>query len=88
MFEALSKHCFWHLLHCLGLLCRAGVYPSNLDYAALRAMTGRDGEGAVMLFVIFTQLLKRCGTLRNFVSFPKALPLAVVSSFPKALPLG
>ena len=28
------------------------------------------------------------GALHNFVCFPKALPLAVVSSFPKALPLG
>ena len=28
------------------------------------------------------------GALHNFACFPKALPLAVVSSFPKALPLG
>jgi hypothetical protein len=51
-------------------------------------MTDRDGESAVMLFVIFHQLLKLCGALHNFACFPKALPFVVVSSFPKALPLG
>ncbi|MEI6141606.1 MAG: hypothetical protein WCP85_20205 [Mariniphaga sp.] len=51
-------------------------------------MTGLKGESAVSLFVIFGELLKLCGALRNFAGFPKALPLVVVSSFPKALPLG
>ena len=35
------------------LLCRAGDYLSNLDCAALRAMTGPEGESAVILFGIF-----------------------------------
>ncbi len=72
----------------MGLLCRAGDYLSNLDCAALRAMTVHEGERAVMLFVVSPQLLKLCGAFHNFACFPKSLPLAVVSSFPKALPLG
>jgi hypothetical protein len=28
------------------------------------------------------------GVIHNFACFPKAMPLAVLSSFPKALPLG
>ena len=72
----------------MGLLCRAGVYHSNLDCAALRTMTVPERESAVMLFVVFTQLLKLCGAIHHFACFSKALPLAVVLSFPKALPLG
>jgi hypothetical protein len=68
-------------------LC-TGDSVSNVDYAALRAMTSREGESAVMLFVIFPKLLKPCGAIHNFACFPKALSLVVVSSFPKALPLG
>ena len=34
------------VLHSLGLLCRAGDYLSNSDCAALRAMTGPEGESA------------------------------------------
>ena len=37
----------------MGLLCRADDYISNLDCAALRAMTGSEGESAVMIFVFF-----------------------------------
>jgi hypothetical protein len=72
----------------MGLLWSADNPLSNLDCAALRAMTGTNGECAVMLFVIFPQLLKLCGAIHNFACFPKALSLAVVLSFPKALPLG
>ena len=67
---------------------RANDYVSNLDCAALRAMTGHEGESAGMLFVTFSPTLKLCGSLRNFACFPKALTLDVVSSFSKALPLG
>jgi hypothetical protein len=42
----------------LGLLCRAGDYLSNLDCAALREMTGSEGESAIMLFGKFTFLVK------------------------------
>jgi hypothetical protein len=66
MFEALSKQCFGIVLLRMGLLCRADDSVSNLDCAALRAMTGLKGESAVMLFVVFTQLLKLCGVFRNF----------------------
>ena len=58
------------MLLSLRLLCRADDYPSNLDRAALRAMTGLDGEGAVMLFGIFIQVLEdffAIGTHRDFV---------------------
>ena len=72
----------------MGLLWSAGDYLSNLDCAALRAMTGHEGESAGMLFVTFSPTLKLCGSLRNFACFPKALTLDVVSSFSKALPLG
>ena len=51
MNEALSKHVFGTVLPRMGLLCRAGNYPSNSDSATLRAMTGCEGESAVMLFV-------------------------------------
>ena len=34
--------------------------------AALRAMTDTEWEGAVMLFLVFIQLLKFCGPIRNF----------------------
>ncbi|MEI6141026.1 MAG: hypothetical protein WCP85_17290, partial [Mariniphaga sp.] len=72
----------------LGLLWSAiiSVFKSYF-YAALCAMTFPECESAVMLFVIFPQLLKRCGAIHNSAWFPKALPF-VVSSFPKALPLG
>ena len=68
--------------------CEAGTFDSIFYAVPHSAMTGHKGESAVMLFVVLLQFLKLCGTLRNFVSFPKELPLAVVSSFPKALPLG
>ena len=38
------------------LLWSAVDYLSNLDCAALRAMTGPEGEGAVMLFATFGKL--------------------------------
>ena len=44
-----------------GTSCRADDYLSNLDCAALRAMTGLKWEDAVMLFFVFMQLLERCG---------------------------
>ncbi|MEI6142639.1 MAG: hypothetical protein WCP85_25420 [Mariniphaga sp.] len=44
----------------MGLLWSAGAYLSNSDCAALRAMTGHEGESAASLFVVFIQLLKRC----------------------------
>ena len=83
---AIYNNVFGTVLLSLGLLCRADNYLSNLDCAALRAMTGHEGESAVMLFVVFPKLLKLCGVIHNFDCFPKALPLVVVSSFPKALP--
>jgi len=72
----------------MGLLCRADDSVSNLDCGALRAMTGSKGESAVMLFVVFPQLLKLCSAIHNFACFPVALQLVVGPSFPKALPLG
>ena len=39
------------MLHKMRLLCRAGDYLSNLDCAALRAITVRERECAIMLFV-------------------------------------
>ena len=49
--------------------------------AALRAMTIPELESAVMLFVIFPQLLKLCGAIRIFARFTDALPLDFVLSF-------
>ena len=60
-------------------LC-TGDSVSNVDYAALRALTGPERESAVMVFVIIIQLLKLCGAFHNFACFPK--------SFPRALQLG
>ena len=53
---------------------RADIHLSNSDCAALRAMTGSEGESAVMLFGIFMQLLILGGAIHNFVCCPKALP--------------
>ena len=58
-----------------GTSCRASDYLSNLDCAALRAMTGLEGDSTVMLFGIFMQILKFCGAFQNFDCFPKALPM-------------
>jgi len=59
----------------MGLLCRAGDYVSKLVCSALRAMTGPKGKSAVMVFMVFIQLLKLCGAIHDFDCFPKALPL-------------
>ena len=48
------------------LLCRADNHLSNLDCAALRAMTGPKSESADMMFVVFMPLLKLCGATLNF----------------------
>ena len=79
---------FGIVLHSLGLLCRADDYLSNLECPALRAMTGHEGESAVMLFVVFSHPLKPCGAIQNFACFPKVLPLVVVLSFPKGVANG
>ncbi|MEI6138459.1 MAG: hypothetical protein WCP85_04305 [Mariniphaga sp.] len=63
---AIQNNVFGKVLLSLGLLWSANNYLSNLDCAALRAMTGSEGESAVTLFGIFMQLLKRCGTIHNF----------------------
>ena len=74
MFDALSKHCFFRtLLFSLGLLFRRFgtrsvqvIIFQNLDCAALRAMTSLKCESAIMLFVVFLQLLKLCGAIHNY----------------------
>ncbi len=73
MFEVRPKHCSWHRAS-LGWDCfpmdrnmfRAFDYLSNLDCAALRAMTRSKGESAVILFGILMQLLELCGAIQNF----------------------
>ena len=55
------------LFRWIGTSRRADNHLSNLDCAALRAMTSTKGEGAVMLFVILPQLLQLCGANHNFV---------------------
>ncbi|MEI6138456.1 MAG: hypothetical protein WCP85_04290 [Mariniphaga sp.] len=69
------EQCFGTVLLSFGLLWSAHNSLSNLDCAALRAMTGPEGESAVMLFGIFIQLLKLCGAIHDFNCSPKALPL-------------
>jgi len=59
----------------IGTSVRAGDNLSNSDCTALRAMTGLKGESAIMLFVVFLQLLKLCGAIHNLDYCPKALPL-------------
>jgi len=58
----------------MGLLWSAGDYHSNSDYATLLQKTGLKGESAIMLFMVFLQLLKLCGAIQNFACCPKALP--------------
>jgi hypothetical protein len=62
--KRLPEQCFGKVLLCMRLLCRAGAYLSNLDCAALRAMTVPEGESAVILFGIFIQLLEDCGAIQ------------------------
>ena len=50
----------------MGLLWSADDCVSNIDCAALRALTGPEGESAVLLFVTFGKLLKRCGAIQKF----------------------
>ena len=57
---------FGRVLLSLRLLCRADDYVSNLECAALRAMTAYERESAVILFGIFMQLLEFCGAIQNF----------------------
>ena len=80
--DAIQNNVFGTVLLSLGLLFRwigtsrrADNYLSNLDCEALRAMTGSEGESAVMLFGIFMQILKFCGALivhspNNFLIAP------------------
>ena len=70
---AIQNNVFGTVLLIMGLLfrwigtrVRADNHLSNLDCAALRAMTGHEGESAVRLFGIITQLLKPCGAIQNF----------------------
>jgi len=60
----------------LGLLWSADNYHSNSDCAALRAMTGAEDGGAVILFAGFIQLLKLCGAIRNFEGFILGIVIA------------
>ena len=72
---AIQNNVFSTVLLSLALLWSADNYLSNSDCAALRAMTGPESEGAVILFDIVIQLLKLCGAFQNFDCSPKALPL-------------
>ncbi|MEI6141373.1 MAG: hypothetical protein WCP85_19035 [Mariniphaga sp.] len=49
-----------------------------MDFAALRAMTGLEGESAVILFGFFMQLLKLCGAIQNFDYSVLKFPLSVL----------
>ena len=53
---AIQNIVFSTVLLRMGLLWSAGEYPSNLNCAALRAMTGPERESADILFVIFSNL--------------------------------
>ena len=66
MFEALLKHCFGTVFLVWDCFVVQGDYLSNWVCAALRAMTDPKGESAVMLFMIFIQLLEVCGVIHNF----------------------
>ena len=51
----------------MGLLWSAYGNLSNSVMFALHAMTVPEVEGAVMLFVVFMQLLEVCGAIQNFI---------------------
>ena len=52
------------------MLCRADDWVSNLECAALRAMTGLEGESASILFGIFIQLFELCGAIQVLEDLP------------------
>ena len=58
---AIQNNVFGTVLLSLRLLWSADVNPSNSDCATLRAMTSPERESAVILFLVFMQLLGRCG---------------------------
>ena len=74
---AIRNIVFGTVLLSLGLLCRASNHPSNSDCAALRAMTGHEGESAVMLFVVFPHPLKPCGAIHNFCLFSQGVAIGL-----------
>ena len=57
--EAIQNNVFGTVLLRMGLLWSAGDYLSNLDCAALRAMTGHEGESAGMLLGTIFETLWR-----------------------------
>ena len=60
----------------MGLLCRADDWVSNLECAALRAMTGLEGESASILFGIFIQLFELCGAIQVLEDLPLWIVIA------------
>ena len=64
---AIQNNVFGTVLLRMGLLCRADDCVSNLDCAALRAMTVPKCVSADALFGIIMQLFKLCGAIRNSV---------------------
>ena len=68
------------LFRWIGTSRRAHNYLSNSDCATLRAMTDTEWEGAIMLFLLFIQLLKLCGAIQNFDCFVFRFPLPFRSS--------
>ena len=69
----------------MGLLWSADNHLSNFFRAALRAMTGHEGESEVILFVIFPELLMLCGAWiirypNNFLISPLVDRLIIYST--------
>ena len=52
--------------------------------AALRAMTGTEGDGAEMLLATFFKLLKLCGTINNWI-FPVSILPSTDSVIPNSM---
>jgi hypothetical protein len=70
VYGAILKNVFGTVFLRMGLLCRADDCVSNLECAALRAMTGLEGECASILFGIFIQLFELCGAIQVLEDLP------------------
>jgi hypothetical protein len=69
-----QNNVFGTVLLRMGLLCRADDYVSEVDCAALRAMTITEDESADILFVTFGRLFIFCGVLHKFARFRMLIP--------------
>jgi hypothetical protein len=71
------------LFRWIGTRVRADNHLSNLDCAALRAMTGPERESAVILFVVFPNFLNFVAQTAILFVFPRRCHWLLFHRFPR-----